>query len=91
MILPESFYNPGSYNNWIRVGWALKNTNEKLILTWIKFSLQSTNCDFTDLYYLIDKYKQKKDPLLLIFISSLIELYYNELSLKNHHHLLFFL
>ena len=42
MVLPESFYGPGSYNNWIRVGWALKNTNEKLILTWIKFSLQSS-------------------------------------------------
>ena len=34
--------------------------------------------------YLIDKYKQKKDPQLLVFISSLIELFYNELSLKNN-------
>ena len=34
--------------------------------------------------YLIDKYKQKKDPQLLIFISLLIEFFYNELSLKNN-------
>ena len=32
---------------------------------------------------LIDKYKQKNDPELLKFISFLIELFYNELSLKN--------
>ena len=30
MILPESYYGEGSYNKWIRVGWALRNTNEKL-------------------------------------------------------------
>ena len=34
--------------------------------------------------YLINKYKQKKDPQLLIFISSMIESFYNELSLKNN-------
>ena len=34
--------------------------------------------------YLVDKYKHKKDPQLLIFISSLIELFYKDLSLKNN-------
>ena len=34
--------------------------------------------------YLINKYKKEKDPQLLIFISSLIESFYNELSLKNN-------
>ena len=34
--------------------------------------------------YLIDKYKQKKDSQLLIFISLMIELFYKELSLKNN-------
>ena len=43
MGLPASFYGPGSYNNWIRVGWALKNTNKKMFLTWLKFSSQD-NC-----------------------------------------------
>ena len=41
MILPKKYYQPGSYNNWIRVGWALKNTDSRLFLTWLKFSSQS--------------------------------------------------
>ena len=53
MILPENYYNEGSFNKWIRVGWALKNTHEKLFLTWIKFSSQSSSFDFRDVenYY----------------------------------------
>ena len=43
MILPNSYYGPGSYSKWIRVGWALASTNPKLFLTWIKFSCQE-NC-----------------------------------------------
>ena len=43
MCLPESYYGPGSFTKWIRVGWALANTSNKLFLTWIKFSCQ-TNC-----------------------------------------------
>ena len=39
MCLPESYYEP--YNKWIRVGWALRNTNEKLFLTWVLFSSKS--------------------------------------------------
>ena len=31
-VLPESYYGPGSYSKWIRVGWALKNTSNKLLL-----------------------------------------------------------
>jgi len=33
--------------------------------------------------FLIDKYKKKKEPELLFFISLMVELFYNELSLKN--------
>jgi P4 family phage/plasmid primase-like protien len=43
MSLPESYYGPGSYTKWIRVGWALANTNDRLFLTWLKFSSQP-NC-----------------------------------------------
>lgn len=50
MSLPVCYYGPGSYNKWIRVGWALANTkinNErsKLFLTWIKFSCQENGRD----------------------------------------------
>jgi len=43
MCLPESYYGPGSFTKWIRVGWALANTNDKLFLTWLKLSSQD-NC-----------------------------------------------
>lgn len=43
MILPEEYYGPSSYNKWIRVGWALKNTDERLFLSWVKFSARD-NC-----------------------------------------------
>lgn len=43
MALPVSYYGPGSYTNWMRVGWALASTHKKLFLTWLKFSAQD-NC-----------------------------------------------
>jgi len=42
MVLPKCYYESGSYNKWIRVGWALKNTDIRLFLTWLKFSSQSS-------------------------------------------------
>tara|TARA_B100000902_G_scaffold314934_1_gene305850 strand:- start:50 stop:2884 length:2835 start_codon:yes stop_codon:yes gene_type:complete len=53
LILPENYYEEGSYSKWIRVGWALKNTNEKLFLTWMKFSSKSSSFNFSDVsdYY----------------------------------------
>jgi DNA polymerase-3 subunit delta' len=42
--------------------------------------------------YLIERYKRKNDPQLLTFVSLLIELFYNELSVKNNNKLnLYFL
>ena len=49
MALSGAYYNTGSYNKWIRVCWALKNTDKdkdnipmnKLLIVWIKFSSQS--------------------------------------------------
>ena len=43
MILPEDYYGPGSYCKWIRVAWALRNTDHRLFLTWLKFTCQD-NC-----------------------------------------------
>jgi P4 family phage/plasmid primase-like protien len=43
MSLPVTYYGPGSYTKWIRVGWALASTNPKMFLTWLKFSCQD-NC-----------------------------------------------
>lgn len=64
MILPSSYYNSGSYNNWIRVGWALKNTklslkltNDILFIIWIKMSSQSSQFNFSDIAELYGMWK----------------------------------
>jgi P4 family phage/plasmid primase-like protien len=46
MILPVSYYGPNSYAKWIRVGWALKNTDFRLFVSWLKMSSQSADFDF---------------------------------------------
>jgi P4 family phage/plasmid primase-like protien len=45
MCLPVAYYGPGSYNKWIRVGWALANTSPNLFLSWVKFSCQANGRD----------------------------------------------
>jgi P4 family phage/plasmid primase-like protien len=68
LILPVDYYGPGSYSKWIRVGWALKNTDERLFLTWVKFSAQE-NCrnslrgsdekfDFKSIPYLYEQWNE---------------------------------
>ena len=58
------------------------------ILKYLKI-LDDSNVDYAKdklsfISYLINKYKQKKDSQLLIFITLMIELLYKELSLKNN-------
>lgn len=43
MALPPSYYEEGSNNKWIRVGWVLRNTDNRLLLTWLAFSAQQKN------------------------------------------------
>jgi len=56
MALDESYYGEGSYNKWIKVGMALKNTSDQLFITWLKFSSQSTNFDWSGVIDLYDKW-----------------------------------
>tara|TARA_B110000285_G_C15138025_1_gene628555 strand:- start:1557 stop:4346 length:2790 start_codon:yes stop_codon:yes gene_type:complete len=51
MILPETYYN--DFEKWIRVGWALRNTDDKLFVSWMKFSSQSDKFNINDIpeYY----------------------------------------
>jgi P4 family phage/plasmid primase-like protien len=53
MCLPASYYD--DYDKWIRVGWALKNTDERLFPSWVKFSSQSSKFSFDD----VDKLKDQ--------------------------------
>ena len=44
MLLDERYYEP--YDNWIKVGWALRNTDPRLWWSWIKFSSKSSKFSF---------------------------------------------
>ena len=46
MALGKEYWGPGSYDKWIRVGWALRNTHECMYLTWLKMSAQSEDFSF---------------------------------------------
>tara|TARA_B100001093_G_scaffold516262_1_gene594638 strand:- start:332 stop:2077 length:1746 start_codon:yes stop_codon:yes gene_type:complete len=56
MILPKKYWGPGSYDRWIRVGWALKNSSTKLLPTWLKFCSKSEEFDISDIPSLIEKW-----------------------------------
>lgn len=56
MIINEEYWKEGSYNNWIRVGWALKNTNEDLFIVWVKMSSQSDTFSISDIDDMYDKW-----------------------------------
>ena len=58
MILPEKYWGAGSYDKWIRVGWALKNTSIKLLPTWLKFSSQSNEFHISDIPKLVDMWNR---------------------------------
>ena len=47
MVLPESYYGPSSYNNWIRVGFCLKNTDPRMFPSWVKVSSRSSTFTYS--------------------------------------------
>lgn len=47
MCLNAEYYEP--YDKWIRVGLALHNTNDKLFMTWMRFSAKSAKFRFEDI------------------------------------------
>jgi P4 family phage/plasmid primase-like protien len=51
MGLPENYSD--DYHKWLRVGWALRNTDNRLFLTWMAFSAKSSKFSFSDIsrYY----------------------------------------
>lgn len=67
MSLPETYYGAGSYNNWIRVGWVLRNTDDRLFIVFVAFSAQSSNFQMSDLMDLYDRWQgfqsQKQEGL----------------------------
>lgn len=61
MILPEKYYGNGSYEKWIRVGWALKNHSNKMLLSWIAFSARSPTFQYSSVPELCEKWSQFED------------------------------
>jgi len=64
MCLPALFYD--DYDKWLKVGFALKHTDDRLFPSWVKFSSQSAKFSFAS----VDKFKDmwtswvKKDVML---------------------------
>jgi len=66
MLLPEPYWGDNSYEKWIRVGWALKNTDAGLFPSFVKFSSQSPDFNFDkvpELRAMWDGWKSKKESL----------------------------
>ena len=49
MALPVTYYGNGSYDNWIKVRWCLRNISERLLITWLLFSSQSSVFNYNDI------------------------------------------
>jgi len=64
MCLPVSYYD--DYDKWIRVGWALKNTDDRMFPSWVKFSSQSAKFSFDGIDKMKDQWTSwgKKDVKL---------------------------
>uniref|UniRef100_A0A6C0DMA4 SF3 helicase domain-containing protein n=1 Tax=viral metagenome TaxID=1070528 RepID=A0A6C0DMA4_9ZZZZ len=57
-ILPASYYEAGSYSKWIRVGWVLRNTSNKLLIVWIAFSAKASNFDYRSIPELCERWRK---------------------------------
>jgi P4 family phage/plasmid primase-like protien len=57
MTLPSWYYAAGSYDRWMRVGWALRNTNNCLFPCWVAFSAQSETFQFYDIPAMYEKWE----------------------------------
>jgi P4 family phage/plasmid primase-like protien len=58
MALPKIYYN--DFNRWIRVGWALYNTDKRMWPSWMLFSSQSDKFDFADISERYEEWKKMK-------------------------------
>jgi len=57
MILPDAYFGDGSYDKWIRVGWVLRNTSNRLLIVWIAFSAKSPSFQFSCIPDMCDRWR----------------------------------
>ena len=58
MTLPKKYYDVGSYDRWMRVGFALRNTHDKLFIVWVSMSAQAANFDFSTISDLWERWQK---------------------------------
>jgi P4 family phage/plasmid primase-like protien len=60
MILGKKYWGPGSYDNWIRLGMALRNSDiqGRLLVTWIKVSAQSEEFNYDNIPDMIERWNK---------------------------------
>jgi P4 family phage/plasmid primase-like protien len=58
MELSSSYYD--NFDKWIRVGWALHNTNHNMFLTWMLFSSKSHKFNISNIYTHYQEWNQFK-------------------------------
>ena len=58
MALPNTYYEDGSYTKWMRVGWALCNTDKRLFIVWVCLSAKQAKFDYKYINDLWDKWKE---------------------------------
>lgn len=65
MVLPEKYYENGSYDKWIRIGWVLFNISKdstcinRFLIVWIKFSSQAKSFNYnSDIYDICDRWQK---------------------------------
>lgn len=56
MTLPEEYYGVGSYTKWMKTGWALRNTSNRMLIVWIAFSARSSTFDYSSIPDLCDRW-----------------------------------
>ena len=57
-ILPEAYYAPGSHDKNIKVAFALKNTDERLFLSWVMLRSKASDFDYATIPALCEKWNK---------------------------------
>ena len=56
-ILPEKYYQPGSHDLNVKLAFALKNTDERLFLSWVKVRSKASDFDYSTIPDLYGRWK----------------------------------
>lgn len=62
MLLPNSYYDEGSYTKWMKTAWALRNLDpNRMFLAWVAFSAQAKNFDFGSISEMWNKWNKPEE------------------------------